>query len=365
MEARAKVTKELLCEESRFILANVMAEARYGRHNTYDDIRRICDGAVSIPFAEYVGFLDSAGYLHHDKAGGMLEVTDKGASIVNGTDLASLTNEAVAHFRRVRNERRKSRDEDGDLVTSGGRSHATAGGEIGSSIDIDTTESQSPGVLDGRYEKIEQLGAGSIGTVYRARQVALHREVAVKEIREIFEVFGAQERKDIVRRFSEVVCTAAGLSHSNILPVHDVNLTCEYPYVVCELATTGSVRRLIRDAEEIPVSLAVQYLLQTLRALQLAHAQKIIHRGLKPENLLIDESGNVKLSDFGLSRVIERDASSRHLYIDTTTIAYMAPELYTESAKVGVQVDIYALGIIFYELLARRIPGGVLLCPVN
>ena len=63
MEGRAKVTKEVLCEEARFILANVMAEARYGRQNRYDDIRRVCEGAVSIPFAEYVGFLEKSGYL--------------------------------------------------------------------------------------------------------------------------------------------------------------------------------------------------------------------------------------------------------------------------------------------------------------
>ena len=67
MEAKAKVTKEILCEESRFILANVMAEARYGRQNRYDDIRRICESAVSIPFGEYVTFLKDRGYLQHDK----------------------------------------------------------------------------------------------------------------------------------------------------------------------------------------------------------------------------------------------------------------------------------------------------------
>ena len=76
MEGRAKVTKEVLCEEARFILANVMAEARYGRQNRYDDIRRVCEGAVSIPFAEYVGFLEKSGYLRHDNEN--LEVTPEG-----------------------------------------------------------------------------------------------------------------------------------------------------------------------------------------------------------------------------------------------------------------------------------------------
>src|SRR5215510_1920020 len=78
MEGRAKVTKDVLTEEARFILANVMAEAKYGRQNRYDDIRRVCEGAVSIPFAEYIGFLEKSGYLRHDRESETLEVTEAG-----------------------------------------------------------------------------------------------------------------------------------------------------------------------------------------------------------------------------------------------------------------------------------------------
>src|SRR5262247_3190140 len=88
MEGRAKVTKEVLCEEARFILANVMAEARYGRQNRYDDIRRVCEGAVSIPFAEYIGFLEKSGYLRHDRANESLEVSPDGETVVNGGNRA-------------------------------------------------------------------------------------------------------------------------------------------------------------------------------------------------------------------------------------------------------------------------------------
>ena len=86
MEARTKVTKEVLCEESRFILANVLAETRYGRANRYDDIRRVCEGAVSIPFSEYVVFLQKAGYLRHDRATEALEVSPEGEKVVNGIE---------------------------------------------------------------------------------------------------------------------------------------------------------------------------------------------------------------------------------------------------------------------------------------
>jgi serine/threonine protein kinase len=84
----------------------------------------------------------------------------------------------------------------------------------------------------------------------------------------------------------------------------------------------------------------------------------VFHRGLKPENLLIDAYGNVKVSDFGFARIVERDAAViRQVYVGMGNIAYMAPELYHDPVAAGPQTDIYALGIIFYELLTRRLPG--------
>src|ERR1041384_8353657 len=105
MEGRAKVTKEVLCEEARFILANVMAEARYGRQNRYDDIRRVCEGAVSIPFQEYIGFLEKSGYLRHDRGNESLEVTPDGETVVNGGNLTEFTERAVSHFKKLRQSR--------------------------------------------------------------------------------------------------------------------------------------------------------------------------------------------------------------------------------------------------------------------
>src|ERR1700753_2919283 len=105
MEGRAKVTKEVLCEEARFILANVMAEARYGRQNRYDDIRRVCEGVVSIWFSEYFGFLEKSGYLRHDRTNESLEVSPDGETVVNGGNLAEFTERAVSHFKKLRQSR--------------------------------------------------------------------------------------------------------------------------------------------------------------------------------------------------------------------------------------------------------------------
>lgn len=377
MEGRAKVTKEVLCEEARFILANVMAEARYGRQNRYDDIRRVCEGAVSIPFAEYIGFLEKSGYLRHDRGSESLEVTPDGETVVNGGNLAEFTDRAVSHFKKLRQSRAMQtgaipvgtqagaipprpaeiRSEGSSaarlpvkevkIASSGGRSSAAIGGEISM---IEGSEQ--------RYEKLASIGSGGMGTVFRARQVALNREVALKEIRDLFGFFSEDQRNEIVRRFTDVVRAWGNLAHPNILPIHDVNIWAEYPYVVTELAPNGSARRLINDAEEIPVELVFKYLLQTLHALRAAHQQRVFHRGLKPEQLLIDAYGNVKVSDFGFTRIVERDhAVIRQIYVGMGNVAYMAPELYTDQAQAGPQGDIYALGIIFYELLTRKLPG--------
>lgn len=343
MDGKTKVTKEVLCEEARFILANVMAESKYGRQNSYDDIRRVCEGAVSIPFTEYVGFLEQAGYLNHDRSKESLEVTKLGEDVVNGGNLTELTVQAVTHFKNAQGRKRRAKQ--------------TSDRPTGRDDRYDQERGYGD-ALDSRYEKLASIGSGGVGTVYRARQVPLNRQVALKEIRELFSFFAEEQRPEIVRRFTDVVRAHADLAHPNILPIHDVNLDKEFPYVVSELCPNGSVRRLITDAETIPVGLALKYLLQTLHALQAAHRERVSHRGLKPENMLIDAYGNVKVSDFGFSRIVERDQSViRQVYVGMGTVAYMAPELFTDPTGAGPQADIYALGIIFYEMLTRKLPG--------
>jgi len=360
MEGRTKVTKEVLCEEARFILANVMAEARYSRHHSYDDIRKMCESAVSIPFSEYVTFLEAAGYLRHDRSSETLEVTQAGEDIVNGGSLTELTQQAVMHFKNRSIKRRK---EGSDVSPrpkrdsySGARSVPPPPGAPGYRAPAPQPSGEYG--VDTRYEKLASIGTGGVGNVYRARQVALDREVALKEIRELFGFFAEDQRGEIIRRFTEVVRAAGTLTHPNILPIHDVDITRDFPYVVSELAPNGSARRLITHAEEIPAGLAVKYLLQTLHALRAAHAKGVLHRGLKPENMLIDGYGNVKVSDFGFTRIVERDQKViRQVYVGSGNVAYMAPELFQDPTAADAQADIYALGIVFYELLTRKLPG--------
>ncbi len=373
MEGRAKVTKDVLCEEARFILANVLAEGRYGRQNRVADIRRICEGAVTIPFQEYVGFLEAAGYLVHDRQRDTLDVTPEGEKVVTGERVTELMERAVAHFKSSRRERERAAQAAAvarQVPPAPTAPHAgVVSGVVSSPVPVQVNSapvvmahSSSVVVADrdtaSRYERLASIGSGGVGTVYRARQVQLDREVALKEIRELFSFFSEEQRREIVRRFVDVVRAAGQLSHPNIVALHDVSTEREFPFVVSELMPHGSVRRVISDAEEIPVTLVIKYLLQVLHALRAAHAAGVTHRGLKPENLLIDAHGNVKVSDFGFSRIVERDpALIRQVYVGMGAVAYMAPELFTDPTGSGPHTDIYALGIIFYEMLTRKLPG--------
>lgn len=340
-----------------------MAESRYGRPNRVDDIRRACEGAVSIPFTEYVGFLQSAGYLQSDASNDGLVVTDAGEKIVNGGNLKELTSRAVTHFKSIRAKRKTSMSQGALGIKGTGAQAAPQRSSSSSHRSLRSAQgtindAASSELLDARYEKLESLGAGGAGHVFRARQVPLNREVAVKEIREIYGYFAEEQHAEITRRFTDVVRAGAALAHPNILPIHDVNLERQHPYVVTEFCANGSLRKLISDAETIPVQLALKYLLQTLHALRAAHKSRVVHRGLKPENLLLDTYGNIKVSDFGFARLLERDETLiRQVYVGVNGVAYMAPEIYGDPNSAGPQADIYALGIIFYELLTRRLPG--------
>jgi len=371
MEGRAKVTKDVLCEEARFILANVLAEGRYGRQNRVADIRRICEGAVTIPFQEYVGFLEAAGYLIHDRQRDTLDVTPDGEKVVTGERVAELMERAVSHFKGSRKERERAAQQAAARLDPPRPSIASAGvvsGTVSSPVPMQVSSApvsmaHAPSVMVAdrdaaqRYERLSVIGSGGVGTVYRARQIALDREVALKEIRELFSMFGDEQRREIVRRFGEVARAAGQLTHPNIVALHDVSTDREFPFVVSELMPNGSVRRIISDAEDIPVALVMKYLLEVLQALRTAHAQGVMHRGLKPENLLIDPHGNVKVSDFGFARIVERDQVIRQVYVGMGAVAYMAPEMFADPTSAGPHADIYSLGIIFYEMLTRKLPG--------
>lgn len=213
----------------------------------------------------------------------------------------------------------------------------------------------SLGAFHSLYTRHKAVGSGGIGTVYHGTQTRLNRDVAIKEIKDIFHVFADVQREDIVDRFVQIVQAQARLNHTNIIETLDVISDAEYPFVVTQWAPSGNLRRLIDGEGRPPLNVAMRYFLQILHALTAAHDAKLVHGGLKPENVVLDQAGNALLTDFGLSRVVERSGGNQ-VYVGVGTVAYMSPEQF-HSPNISVKSDIYSLGIMFYEMLTGKVPG--------
>lgn len=215
--------------------------------------------------------------------------------------------------------------------------------------DVEGTEIKVEGV-----EIEAPLGRGGMGTVYLGRQVRLDREVAVK-------VLARELANDplFLERLEREARVMARLRHPNIVAVHDFHRDGESAAIVMELVEGGTLRDKLRDHPNgLPVDEALRIVRQIAAGLTMAHAEGVIHRDMKPENVLIAESGAAMVSDFGLAMPLNDD-SARLTLTGTAvgTVDYMAPEQ-LKGTEVDVRIDIYALGVIAYELLTGQTPRG-------
>jgi len=216
--------------------------------------------------------------------------------------------------------------------------------------------------IDLRYVKYDAIGQGPLGTVYRGRHNALGLDVAIKELKDIFGYFSFLQRSEVIKRLKKEICAQALVRHPTVAAILDQNCDVARPYYVIELCSGGNLRTRLdaSGGKGIAPELAVRYFLQICYALRAAHAQGLIHGNLKPENVLVDHLGNIKLSDFGLSRVIEVDPSKGmpQVFVGTGGMGYMSPEQLARSTKdFGPVTDVYGMGILFYELLTGQLPG--------
>lgn len=205
----------------------------------------------------------------------------------------------------------------------------------------------------GRYHLISQLGEGGMATVYKAFDTRLERDVAVKIMRT--EQFSPVQLEQVLQRFDREAKSLGKLSHPNIVSVLDYGEHESIPYLVMEYLPGGTLKQKL--GAPLPWQSAVQILLPVARALAYAHQRGIIHRDVKPANILLKESGEPVLTDFGIAKLLE--AVEGHTLtasgVGIGTPEYMAPEQ-GMGAKVDARVDIYALGTVFYELVTGRKP---------
>jgi eukaryotic-like serine/threonine-protein kinase len=214
--------------------------------------------------------------------------------------------------------------------------------------------------VDLRYQKQDSIGQGPLGIVFKGKHNALGLDVCVKELKDIFGYFSFLQRGEVIKRLKKELCAQAQVKHASIVQMLDQNTDVARPYFVMELCK-GSLREKLDAAngKGIAVPLAIRYFLQLAYGLRAAHQQGLTHHNIKPENVLFDAYGNVKLGDFGLSRVIEVDQTKGmpQVFVGTGGMAYMSPELMAHSKDVGPSADVYGLGILLYEMLTGQLPG--------
>ena len=215
----------------------------------------------------------------------------------------------------------------------------------------------APGAKLDDYEVLGLIGAGGMGEVYRARDLVLKREVAIK----VLPTTVAQDL-DRLQRFEQEAQAAAALNHSNILAIYRLGVFEGSPYLVSELLKGETLRQLMQRGR-IPLRKIIDYGIQIARGLAAAHDRGIVHRDLKPENLFITQDNQVKILDFGLAKLIQRQPefeTADLTRVNATeagfvmgTIGYMAPEQ-VRGTGIDHRADIFAVGTLLYEMLTGK-----------
>jgi len=206
----------------------------------------------------------------------------------------------------------------------------------------------------GDYELLEEIGRGSQGNVYRARQKSLNRTVALKVIRS-----GRWTTQAHLKRFRLEAETAASLDNSNIVPIYEVGEHDGCCYFSMRLVEGGPLDE-ISKREPMPIRRAAELIARLARAVHYAHQRGILHRDIKPGNILIDVKGEPHLTDFGLARLVEAESTVTRTLDTLGTPSYMAPEQALGNSQLTSATDVYGLGAVLYHLLTGHPPfaGG-------
>ena len=204
-------------------------------------------------------------------------------------------------------------------------------------------------ILGGRYELLEKIGEGGMSEVYKAKCNKLNRFVAVKILKKQF-----ADNEDISLKFKREATAIANLSDTNIVNVLDVGTQDDMDYIVMEYVSGKTLKEFINFNGKLNYNTAIKIALQIAKALDCAHRNNIIHRDIKPQNILVTESGEVKVTDFGIAK-----STDSQTITNTTSIIGSAHYLSPEQAKgtyIDFRSDIYSFGIVLYEMVTGRLP---------
>ncbi|MBD2871447.1 Stk1 family PASTA domain-containing Ser/Thr kinase [Paenibacillus arenilitoris] len=203
--------------------------------------------------------------------------------------------------------------------------------------------------LGGRYEILTRIGGGGMALVYKAHDVLLNRNVAVKVLRQQF-----VNDEEFIRRFRREAQSAAALSHPNVVSIYDVGQEDDTHYIVMEYVEGHNLNEIIQERAPLQADEAVRIAMQIADALDHAHQNHIIHRDIKPHNILIGKNGRVKVTDFGIARAVTSSTITQTGSV-IGSVHYFSPE-HAKGINTGEKSDLYSLGIVLYQMLTGKLP---------
>ena len=209
----------------------------------------------------------------------------------------------------------------------------------------------------GRYHILKKIGKGGMAIVYKAYDTRLEQDVAIKIIRE--GAFPAEQLDRFLKRFEREARILATLSHANIVKVIDYGEYKGSPYLVLEYISGGTFQEYLDrwNGKSVPWQQSIDLLLPIAKALYYAHQHNVVHRDIKPSNILFSQSGEPKLTDFGIAKIleIEETHSLTGTGVGIGTPEYMSPEQ-GQGQEIDARTDVYSLGVVLYELITGRKP---------
>ncbi|WCK53034.1 Stk1 family PASTA domain-containing Ser/Thr kinase [Aneurinibacillus sp. Ricciae_BoGa-3] len=203
--------------------------------------------------------------------------------------------------------------------------------------------------LGGRYDIEKKIGEGGMAVVYRARDILLNRTVAVKILRS---QFGNDD--DFITRFHREAQAAASLSHPHVVNIYDIGQEDDVYYIVMEYVEGETLKEYINEMAPLDVREAVNIAIQICDALDHAHQNHLIHRDIKPHNIMINKNGKIKVTDFGIARAVSA-ATITHTGSVLGSVHYFSPEQ-AKGVMTNAKSDLYSMGVVLYEMLTGQLP---------
>lgn len=203
-------------------------------------------------------------------------------------------------------------------------------------------------ILDNRYKILEKVGTGGMASVYKAQDILLDRIVAVKVLHAKY-----GDDHDFVVRFRQEAQAAAKLSHPNIVNIYDVGYDENVHYIVMEFVRGETLKEYIEKHGHLPINTSIQIAFNIGEALENAHANGIVHCDIKPHNILVTETGRIKVADFGIARAINSVENSDRTVLGS--VHYFSPEQ-ASGGHIDERTDIYSLGVVMYEMMTGIVP---------